>query len=40
MMGAAQNSQSWVKAVPLTMTAGPRLRAGLTEVPVIGIPTR
>jgi hypothetical protein len=28
------------RAVPPTMSAGPRLRAGFTEVPVMGIPMR
>ena len=40
MRGATQNSQSWFRAVPPTMRAGPKLLAGLTEVPVIGMPTR
>lgn len=40
IMGAIQNSQSWLRAVPPTMTAGPRLLAGFTDVPVIGMPTR
>ena len=34
------NSQTWLRAVPPTIRAGPRLRAGFTDVPVIGIPTR
>jgi hypothetical protein len=38
--GAAMNSQSWLKAHPPTKTAGPILRAGLTDVFVTGIPTR
>ena len=29
-----------VKAVPPTMSAGPRLRAGFTDVPVMGMPMR
>jgi hypothetical protein len=32
------NTQSWVKASPPVKSAGPMLRAGLTEVPVSGIP--
>lgn len=40
IMGATQNNQSWLSAVPPTMTAGPRLLAGLTDVPSMGIPTR
>ena len=39
-MGATQNNQSWLKAVPPTTTAGPKLLAGFTDVPVIGIPMR
>ncbi len=38
--GATMNSHTWLRAVPPTMRAGPRLRAGLTDVPVIGIPMR
>ena len=38
--GAAQKSQSWLKAVPPTMMAGPKLLAGFTDVPVTGMPTR
>ncbi len=34
------NSHTWLRAVPPTTRAGPRLRAGFTEVPVIGMPTR
>src|SRR5215467_12928414 len=34
------NSHTWFKAVPPTISAGPRLRAGFTDVPVIGMPTR
>lgn len=34
------NSHTWFRAVPPTMRAGPRLRAGLTDVPVIGMPMR
>ena len=40
MIGATMKSQSWDNASPPTMRAGPRLRAGLTDVPVIMIPTR
>lgn len=39
-MGATQKSQSWESAAPPTKTAGPKLLAGLTDVPVIGIPTK
>jgi hypothetical protein len=38
--GATMNSHTWLSAVPPTMRAGPRLRAGFTDVPVIGIPMR
>src|SRR5215210_4382911 len=38
--GATQNSQSWASAHPPTNSAGPVLRAGFTEVFVIGMPTR
>ena len=38
--GATMNSHTWLRAVPPTMRAGPRLRAGFTDVPVIGIPMR
>ncbi len=34
------NSHSWESASPPAKRAGPRLRAGLTEVPVSGMPTR
>ena len=34
------NSHTWLSAVPPTISAGPRLRAGFTEVPVIGMPMR
>lgn len=37
--GATINSHSCERAVPPAKTAGPILRAGLTEVPVIGIQT-
>jgi hypothetical protein len=40
MSGATMNSQSWLNAHPPTNTAGPILRAGLTEVLVTGIPTK
>jgi hypothetical protein len=33
-------SHTWLSAVPPTTMAGPRLRAGFTDVPVIGMPTR
>ena len=39
-MGATKKSQSWERALPPEIRAGPRLRAGLTEVPVTGIVTR
>jgi hypothetical protein len=39
MTGATRNSQSCASAVPPATTAGPRLRAGFTEVPVTGIVT-
>ena len=39
-MGAAQNSQSWVIYSPPANSAGPVLRAGLTEVLVTGIDTK
>ncbi len=34
------NSQTWRSAVPPTTRAGPKLRAGFTDVPVMGIPMR
>jgi hypothetical protein len=40
IIGATQKSQSWVRAVPPTIIAGPKLLAGFTDVPVTGIPTR
>src|SRR5208282_3306211 len=40
IIGATQNSQSWLKAVPSTITAGPRLLAGFTDAPVTGMPTK
>ena len=36
-IGATQKSQSWLSAQPLTKIAGPVLRAGLTEVLVMGM---
>ena len=39
MIGATINTHSCARAVPPATSAGPRLRAGFTEVPVIGIPT-
>lgn len=36
-MGASQKSHSWLRAIPRTMRAGPVLRAGLTEVLVMGM---
>ena len=38
MSGATQNSQSCASAQPPTNSAGPVLRAGLTEVFVTGMP--
>ena len=38
--GATMKSQTWLSAVLPTTRAGPRLRAGLTEVPVSGMPIR
>src|SRR5258707_15882030 len=38
--GATQNSQSWPSAQSPTNSAGPVLRAGLTDVLVTGIDTR
>ena len=40
MIGATQNSQSWPIYAPPANSAGPVLRAGLTEVLVTGIDTR
>ena len=40
MIGASQNSQSWATYSPPANSAGPVLRAGLTEVLVTGIETR
>jgi hypothetical protein len=34
MLGTIRNSQTWPSALPPTNTAGPRLRAGLTDSPV------
>ena len=39
-IGAIRKSQTWPIASPLTKIAGPKLLAGLTEVPVMGMPTR
>ena len=39
-MGATQNSHSWPSAQPPTSSAGPVLRAGFTEVLVMGMLTR
>ena len=36
MIGATQKSQSWLEAHPPAKSAGPVLRAGLTEVLVTG----
>src|SRR5690606_40256992 len=38
-MGATMKSQSCCNAIPPAKSAGPKLRAGFTEVPVIGITT-
>ena len=37
MIGATQNSQSWPMYSPPANSAGPVLRAGLTDVLVIGM---
>jgi hypothetical protein len=37
---ATMNSHTCLSAVPPTMSAGPKLRAGFTEVPVSGMPIR
>lgn len=37
--GATTKSQSWEIALPPSKSAGPMLRAGFTDVPVIGIHT-
>ena len=39
-IGAAKNNHNWDNAFPWANIAGPKLRAGFTEVPVIGIATR
>ena len=36
--GATMNTHTWLRAIPPSKTAGARLLAGLTEVPVSGIP--
>ena len=36
--GATMNTQSWLRAVPPERTAGPKERAGLTDVPVKQMP--
>ena len=36
--GAAINNHTWDKASPPRNTAGDKLRAGLTDVPVNGMP--
>jgi hypothetical protein len=38
--GATMNSHNWPQAFPPANKAGPKLRAGLTEVPVMGMATR
>jgi hypothetical protein len=38
IIGATINTQTCASAVPPT-SAGPRLRAGFTDVPVIGVPS-
>ena len=40
MNGATQNIHNWATAQPPTISAGPVLRAGFTEVLVTGILTR
>jgi len=44
MIGATMNTHSWLSAVVLSkmpsMSAGPKLLAGFTDVPVMGMPTR
>ena len=37
--GRSDEEPEWARAVPPTKIAGPRLRAGFTDVPVIGIAT-
>lgn len=39
-MGAKMNTYSCDKASPPAKRAGPKLRAGLTEVPVNGMPSK
>ena len=39
MKGATMKSHSWQSAVPPAKSAGPKLRAGFTEVPVMGMQT-
>jgi hypothetical protein len=39
-MAPTQNNQSWASAQPPTNSAGPVLRAGLTDVLVTGMLTR
>ena len=38
--GATMNTQTFESAAPPTKSAGPKLRAGLTDVPVNGMPNR
>ncbi len=38
--GATTNNHNCDNALPPAKTAGPKLRAGFTEVPVIGMATR
>jgi hypothetical protein len=39
MTGATINNKSWERSVPPAISAGPRLRAGFTDVPVMGMLT-
>ena len=38
MLGTSRNIQTWEIAFPPTHIAGPRLRAGLTDTPVMLMP--
>ena len=40
IIGATTNNHTWLSASPPAKTAGAKLRAGLTDVPVSGIPMR
>ena len=37
--GARKKTQTWLRAWPPTSSAGPKLRAGLTDTPVTCMPT-